>query len=305
MSVRPIALWICLALSAAIPAALTGLPQASAQAMQMPDLQRAATAADQTIAACDPQEQDSAAFSAQFGARCAELGLPCRTVTGTRHEASYTWNLVQVDGAWYHCDLYRYAQSGTWALQGCLLIGDRDMHAAGADWERTAVPACPQSFWEDDALLAAQDLSSWPAPAEPAGIPVLVDGTYAISAPYLLDDSFYVRLRDLAAAMQHTRKHFGVRWDAAACSLTIIRGGLYRPFDLTLPQPAAQPRYDSTVSLFYNGRAMDTLPFALGDSYYFKLRDLAAMFDCGVWYDAAAETVQVNTRLGYYDVPQT
>ena len=50
---------------------------------------------------------------------------------------------------------------------------------------------------------------------------------------------------------------------------------------------------------------MDTLPFALGDSYYFKLRDLAAMFDCGVWYDAAAETVQVNTRLGYYDVPQT
>ena len=47
-----------------------------------------------------------------------------------------------------------------------------------------------------------------------------------------------------------------------------------------------------------------TLLNTLGDSYYFKLRDLAAMFDCGVWYDAAAETVQVNTRLGYYDVPQ-
>lgn len=34
-----------------------------------------------------------------------QVGIPCYIVSGTRRGGDHAWNIVQIDGQWYHCDL--------------------------------------------------------------------------------------------------------------------------------------------------------------------------------------------------------
>lgn len=43
---------------------------------------------------------------------CDETDIPCRTVQGLRSGESYWWNVVQLDGRWYHIDLLRDLMDG-------------------------------------------------------------------------------------------------------------------------------------------------------------------------------------------------
>ncbi len=80
---------------------------------------------------------------------CQRIGLDCRIVAGTRarvpetdEEASqtqpYFWNVVCIDGQYWHLDFQQDALSG---LDACQLRADADMQ--GYDWDREQVPACP------------------------------------------------------------------------------------------------------------------------------------------------------------------
>ena len=43
-------------------------------------------------------------YAEGFALLCEFSGLPCMTVTGTADSIPHAWNLVQLDGAWYHVD---------------------------------------------------------------------------------------------------------------------------------------------------------------------------------------------------------
>lgn len=45
------------------------------------------------------------AYSAMFSVMCALADVPARVVTGTGGEGPHAWNLVQLDGEWYHIDV--------------------------------------------------------------------------------------------------------------------------------------------------------------------------------------------------------
>lgn len=74
---------------------------------------------------------DSSAFAQVYTAMCSRIGLEARSVCGTRNGEARWWNLIRIDGMWYHLDL----------------LGDRqfrpmtDAEMTGYEWDRTQYPA--------------------------------------------------------------------------------------------------------------------------------------------------------------------
>ena len=76
---------------------------------------------------------DSKAFATVFAAMCRRSGLDCRIVSGTREGESWAWNLISLDGDYYHLDLVDSYLSGGYRLRY-----DADM--IGYVWDYTAYP---------------------------------------------------------------------------------------------------------------------------------------------------------------------
>ena len=72
---------------------------------------------------------DSRAFATVYSAMCRQAGLSCQTVTGTCQGESRWWNLICVEGVYYHVDLL---------ADSFLLRTDAEM--TGYVWDYSAYP---------------------------------------------------------------------------------------------------------------------------------------------------------------------
>ena len=78
---------------------------------------------------------DSRAFALVYASMCRRAGLDCRIVTGTRNGEPWTWNMVQDNDRYYHVDLLRCNELGSYRE-----FVDGDM--SGYVWDYSAYPAC-------------------------------------------------------------------------------------------------------------------------------------------------------------------
>lgn len=82
---------------------------------------------------------DSRAFATVYAAMCWGAGLECITVTGTRDGEPWTWNIVLDDGHYFHVDLLRCSENGTFREST-----DGEMN--GYVWDYSAYPECPEIY---------------------------------------------------------------------------------------------------------------------------------------------------------------
>lgn len=80
---------------------------------------------------------NSQSFAAVFSAMCAQAGLTCHVVHGTKDEADYDWNILELDAGTWHVDAFADEQNGMWEMQ---LLTDAQMF--GYEWDADAYPAC-------------------------------------------------------------------------------------------------------------------------------------------------------------------
>ena len=67
---------------------------------------------------------DSEAFATVYRAMCLQAGLECQVISGTKNGEPWYWNLISVDGRWYHVDLLEAsAQGGFRSLESELMQG--------------------------------------------------------------------------------------------------------------------------------------------------------------------------------------
>ena len=74
---------------------------------------------------------DSRAFSQVYAAMCQRIGLEAESISGTRNGQTHWWNLIRLDGKWYHLDLIASAEF--------LPMTDGEMN--GYEWDRDTYPA--------------------------------------------------------------------------------------------------------------------------------------------------------------------
>ena len=77
---------------------------------------------------------DSKAFAVVYAALCRQVGMECMIVSGTRDGESWFWNMVCDDGTYYHVDLLRCSDQGSFNQM-------TDGEMKGYVWDYTAYPA--------------------------------------------------------------------------------------------------------------------------------------------------------------------
>ena len=84
---------------------------------------------------------DSRAFAQVYAAMCQEAGLECKVITGSRNGEPWTWNLICIDGAYYHVDLLSSLATGKMQR-----LTDGEMQ--GYVWDYAAYPESKPVYQE-------------------------------------------------------------------------------------------------------------------------------------------------------------
>lgn len=140
------------------------------------------------------------------------------------------------------------------------------------------------------------------ADAKPSSNTILVNGQQIAFEAYNIGGNNYFKLRDLASALNGTEKQFEVTWDASANAIRIISGQAYTPVGGELAvsgETGVKTAQRTSSSMYLDGAAVQWTAYNIGGNNYFKLRDIGKALDFYVGWDAAANTVIIDTTKGY------
>ena len=139
------------------------------------------------------------------------------------------------------------------------------------------------------------------ATANPTAATVLVNGSNVSFDAYNINDFNYFKLRDLAYTLNGTAKQFSVGWDEANNAITLTSGQPYESVGGEMASRGAGSKNaePSASRIFLDGREVQFSAYLIEGNNYFKLRDIGEAFDFGVNWDEAAETISIDTSIGY------
>ena len=102
-------------------------------------------------------DSEGAAFA--YVELCSRLGLECRIVYGQYAWEEHCWNIIRVDGSYYHVDVSKAAENG---FERCFLMNDERFWGVYR-WDVSSYPKCTDT--PDVSKLFPAEV---PLPAEPA-----------------------------------------------------------------------------------------------------------------------------------------
>lgn len=200
---------------------------------------------------------------------------------------------VMRDGLWGYIDTrgfevipptYLYArdfdEAGAWVQAGTSRM------LLSLDYARQ----CAAAF-QDSGLLYA-----FPSDAH-----LLADGRPVTLEAYEIGGSNYIRLRDCAMLLSGLDKGFSVDWDAQARVITVESGGGYTPVggELSLRPRDSRLAVFTPASVLWDGREMALCAYEIEGSNFFRLRDLMALLDISVTWDAQQSRIALDTAAPY------
>lgn len=94
------------------------------------------------------KEAQCSGYARAFKALCDGMGIGCYYVhaDATAVNPSHQWNIVKVDGKWYHIDVQAFDDSGEWSAPLFILVSDATYSAHGFAWDKSAFPVCLEDY---------------------------------------------------------------------------------------------------------------------------------------------------------------
>lgn len=158
-------------------------------------------------------------------------------------------------------------------------------------------------------LLTALTKYESPKPADSAGAglamptaaKVLVNGVEISFEAYSINGNNYFKLRDLAKVLSGSSKQFEVAWDNEKGAINLesnkpytVVGGELRKSD------GLKKQYSQLTAFIYkDGKRIAPTAHTINGNNYFKLRDIGALFNFGVTWDATSGTISIDTNASY------
>ncbi|NCB41321.1 MAG: hypothetical protein EOM59_01675 [Clostridia bacterium] len=139
------------------------------------------------------------------------------------------------------------------------------------------------------------------AQANPASAAVLVNGKSIAFDAYNVGGNNYFKLRDLAMSVSSSNKKFQVEWNESIKAINLISNTTYTPVGGEFSKGRGRQTQCTLNSsaIFKDGDKVSLSAYNINGNNYFKLRDVAEMFDIGIVWDAAAKTIEINTEISY------
>ncbi|MDR7870803.1 MAG: WG repeat-containing protein [Tissierellaceae bacterium] len=138
--------------------------------------------------------------------------------------------------------------------------------------------------------------------ALPNKLKVLIDGKEISIGSYLIDDTSYYKLRDIAYALKSTPKYFNVYWDNYANSILLSSGLDYIAVggEMAEVKDTKISAVPSNSKLYINHKQENLECYTIEGYNYFKLRDLGKYLMFDVDYNNEKRQIEINTseKLG-------
>jgi len=139
-------------------------------------------------------------------------------------------------------------------------------------------------------------------PAKPTTSKIIVNGEETAFEAYNINDNNFFKLRDLATVVSGTEKQFEVSWDAEYNIIRLNSGQEYEAVGGELAvsnNPSSKTAKPTSSMIIVDGEEVQLTAYNIGGNNYFKLRDIASIFNIGVTWDGAAKTVGIDTQIDY------
>lgn len=197
---------------------------------------------------------------------------------------------------------------GRYSFDGCKYLTDIYYAGSEADWkaiviedDNDSIPNATIHFNSTGPAPEAPAAPAEPVTATPTSATILVDGRNLPFEAYNIGGANYFKLRDLAFAVSGTPKQFSVGWDGAAKVISLFSGSPYEAVGGEMSHGNTQPRTaaPTTSRILKDGLEISLTAYNIGGANYFKLRDIGALFDFGVGWDSATQTITIDTTTGY------
>lgn len=141
--------------------------------------------------------------------------------------------------------------------------------------------------------------------AEQNSAPVLVNGKTVRFDAYTIREGehgyTYFKLRDLAAALSGTEKQYDVQWDKETGNILLTSGHSYTETggELAPGSKGTKPATLTTSVIYRDGVPIHPTVYVIGQHNYFKLRDIAELFDFSADWDNDAMCIVIDTSKSY------
>lgn len=137
---------------------------------------------------------------------------------------------------------------------------------------------------------------------KPAMAKVLMNGRIMTLEAYNINDNNYFKLRDIAMAINGTKKQFEVGWDGAANVISLTTNKAYTPVGgepSVSERPILKTAVMTNLKIYLDSREIQLAAFNISGYNYLKLRDIAKALDFNVTWDENASTIGIDTSKAY------
>ncbi len=137
--------------------------------------------------------------------------------------------------------------------------------------------------------------------AYPTSSKIMIDEKAVKLEAYNIGNNSYFKLRDVAMLLSGTKKQFNVTWNADLNAVELISGKAYSPIggEFVVSDSTQNTSILSAPLVRLDGKQISLKAYEIDGCNYVKLRDLAAVINFGVTYDAANDSIAINTAVGY------
>lgn len=139
------------------------------------------------------------------------------------------------------------------------------------------------------------------ATATPTSSKVYVNGKLVEFDAYTINGNNYFKLRDLAKVVSGTEKQFEVTWDGAKNAINLISDESYTAVggELSKGDGKVKTATICTSTIYKDGEEIALTAYTINGNNYFKLRDVAQVFNIGVGWDGQTNTITIDTSIDY------
>ena len=135
-----------------------------------------------------------------------------------------------------------------------------------------------------------------PVTAAPTHMSVMINGVTIEFEAYLINNSNYFKLRDLAYALNETEKRFQVSFDETSNVITLTSSRPYTPVggEMARGDGFSKSATPTTSRIVVGGREVYFDAYNISGSNFFRLRDIMGELGISVNYDEATRTVEIT-----------
>lgn len=137
--------------------------------------------------------------------------------------------------------------------------------------------------------------------AIPTGSKTTIDGKEVSFQAYTINNYTYLKLRDVAMAVNGTEKNFAIEWDNDKKAINISTKQPYSPVggEMSLSNGGNKEAIKSAAVVYVDNTKQDLKAYTIDGNTYFQLRDIGKLIDFDVAWDNVEKTIQIDTTNGY------